>query len=125
MLRIYIPTMGREDQITLRCLPKALQKNAVQELDKADVDEAIPARQPMRLGLIAGALLLGLFGYFMLMPDQIGSLMSRALLPFRGADIPTHTRIELLKPVEEPVCSNPETAEALTFEVMPHPQQFC
>lgn len=29
MLRIYIPTIGREDQITLRCLPKALQKNAV------------------------------------------------------------------------------------------------
>lgn len=38
-----------------------------------------------------------------MLPDQIGSLFQRALFPFKATVVPTHTRLEVLSPVNEPV----------------------
>ncbi|MBL8821864.1 MAG: hypothetical protein JNJ77_04695 [Planctomycetia bacterium] len=81
----------------------SLSRRAVHELDSANMEEAIPTRKPIRTGIILGVILLAIIFVAFVLPDQIGSLFKRALFPFKSTIIPTHTRLEVLKPVEEPV----------------------
>ncbi|MFT3880874.1 MAG: hypothetical protein QM703_14580 [Gemmatales bacterium] len=81
----------------------ALSRRAVHELDSANMEAAIPTRKPIRTAIIIGVILLGIIGFAFFIPDQVGSLFKRALFPFQPNIIPTHTRIEVLNPVVEPV----------------------
>src|SRR5262249_37159559 len=75
------------------------QDRALEELQQADVEQAIPSRWPLRLffatiGLVALVIVLRF-----IWPDQFGSLMQRAFYPFTPKAVPTHTRLQLVKPV--------------------------
>ncbi|HMP17065.1 MAG TPA: hypothetical protein PKD72_08595, partial [Gemmatales bacterium] len=74
----------------------ALSRRAVHELDSANMEEAIPTRNPVRTGIIVGVILLALILIAIFLPDQIGSLFQRALFPFKSTIIPTHTRLEVI-----------------------------
>ncbi len=104
---------------------EAVEKRAASELQSADVEQAIPSRTPLRLGVIAAALFLGLIVFALLLPDQFNSFLKRAVLPFQHTIVPSHTRLELLKPVADPVQDDPAAAEPLDIEVAPgEPVQF-
>ena len=97
----------------------AVEKRAASELQSADVETAIPSKIPLRLGFLTAALFLGLIVFALLVPDQFASFFRRALLPFQPTIVPTHTRLELIQPVADPVQVDPEHAPALDIEVAP------
>ncbi|HMP01804.1 MAG TPA: hypothetical protein PKC45_04805, partial [Gemmatales bacterium] len=96
---------------------ESLQRHAVNTLESVHVEEAIPSRRPMRLLFVSSIMVLVLIALYFSLPAQFASLFKRALLPFMDAAIPTHTRIELILPVADPVPPDPDTPEILVHEV--------
>jgi hypothetical protein len=97
----------------------AVQQRAAKELGQVDVEEAIPQRRPLQLLLTLGLLVAVLLGFALVLPDQFGSLFKRALLPFANTRIPTYTRLELVKPIPDPVSDDPQNAEPIEIPVEP------
>ena len=96
---------------------EAVHKQALQELQGVQVEQAVPSRWPMRLLLSVLLLLLFLLGLRFVWPDQYGSLLQRALFPFTPKAVPTFTRLQLKLPIEDEILGAPETAPVLPIRV--------
>jgi hypothetical protein len=96
---------------------EAVHKQALQELQGVQVEQAVPSRWPMRLLLTVLLLLAVLFGLRFVWPDQYGSLLQRAFFPFTPRAVPTFTRLQLKLPIEDEIVESPETAPVLPIKV--------
>jgi hypothetical protein len=76
----------------------AVNKQAAREVASADVEEAIPNRRPLRLFMLLAGLLIGMFVFSLMAPEQFGSLLARAFFPFSSSEIPSDTRFRIEAP---------------------------
>jgi hypothetical protein len=76
----------------------SLGKRAAKDASKAETDQAVSARRLIWPGVVAGALLLVQFGWYMAAPAQARSLLGRAFFPFDKSSIAAKTRLELIAP---------------------------
>ncbi|MCS6976886.1 MAG: hypothetical protein NZM31_07750 [Gemmatales bacterium] len=98
-------------------IQEAVHKQAIKELQGVQVEQAVPSRWPIRLSIAVLLLLTGLFALRFVWPDQYGSLLQRAFLPFTPKAVPTFTRLQLKLPIEDEIVESPETAPVLPIKV--------
>lgn len=95
----------------------AMSARAAKSLDDADLNRAINHRNLLVTGgvLVAGILLLIVL-FFVFRPNQFGSLITRAFVPFSSDPIATRTQLTLLKPTPP----NPTITTGQTITVAVH-----
>jgi hypothetical protein len=107
------------DQRMAPAIRTALSHRAARDLAQADLEEAISGRRAFWTG--GAAVLFGMFlGILLLLfgPGQFGSLLGRALAPFKGSGgIAYRTRLQILKPDENGNATIP-AGRAITIAVL-------
>ncbi|GEM_PF-2017796 len=83
-------------------LPPAIRSSlgmkAAKDLKEADADQVADPKPTWFMGGIAGALFVVLVILFAVSPNQFGSLLARAFLPFRNISVANRATITLIRP---------------------------
>lgn len=100
-------------------LPPAIRNTinykAAKDVAKVDVDQAIESRVNLWLSIAAVVLFVPLLVMFLMGPGQVGSLFSRAFLPFKEVEIASRTEISLIEPPQGHLTITP--GQKVSFKV--------
>jgi hypothetical protein len=97
----------------------AIEKRAALEVGQAEMEKAVPTKRPKVLFMSLTVALVVILILRALFPEQFISLVQRAIYPFTPTPIPTDTRLQLLKPVEDAIHLVPDEVAVQKIVVPP------